>query len=97
MDTIMALAKLKEKGQITLPVGIRKKLKAEKGDLFDFEIVDGKIIMTLQKVVPAKNKQTRRRKRGVDISKYMGIGNGAFGKTAEEADEYIRKERASWD
>ena len=88
----MPLATLKEKGQITLPAAIRKKLDAEKGDIFNFEFVSGKVVMTLQKLVPAKKIGAKK----VDISKYIGIAKGTFG-SVEEIDEYVRNERASWD
>ena len=91
----MALATLKEKGQITLPANIRKRIHADAGDLFDCDVVDGKVIMTPQKVVPATTRSRPQKKKGVDISKYMGIASGNFG-SAEEIDEYIRNERASW-
>lgn len=92
----MPLATLKEKGQITLPSDIRKKIRAGKGDIFNFEVVGGKVVMTLQKLVPAKDVAQKKRKKGVDISKYIGSMKGAFG-TVEEIDDYIRNERASWD
>lgn len=84
----VALTKLKEKGQITLPADIRKAIDASKGDIFDIEVVDGSVVMTLQKIVPAKKKR--------DISKYIGIAKGTFG-GAEDVDAYIRKERDAWD
>lgn len=92
----MPLATLKEKGQITLPATIRRKLHADKGDIFNFEFVSGKVIMTLQKLVPARSESKKRTTKGVDISKYIGIAKGTYG-SVEEIDEYIRNERASWD
>ncbi len=94
----MALAKLKEKGQITLPADIRRKISANKGDLFECEIVDGKVVMTLQKLVPADGAplDKQEKKKGVDISKYIGIAKGTYG-SVEEIDEYIRNERDTWD
>jgi bifunctional DNA-binding transcriptional regulator/antitoxin component of YhaV-PrlF toxin-antitoxin module len=92
----MPLATLKEKGQITLPVDIRKAIHADKGDIFNFQVVGDQVVMTLQKVVPAQKTPTPRPRKGVDISKYIGIAKGAFG-SVEEIDDYIRNERASWD
>ncbi len=93
----MPLATLKEKGQITLPVDIRKAIHADKGDIFNFEVVGDQVVMTLQKVVPAtKTTPRKRQKGGVDISKYIGIAKGTYG-SVEEIDEYIRNERTSWD
>ena len=89
----MPLAKLKEKRQITVPIEICNQVHADKGDIFNFEVEDDKIIMTLQKLVPATKEISRTK--GVDISKYIGIAKGTYG-SVEEIDEYIRNDRASW-
>lgn len=93
---LMSLATLKEKGQITVPVDIRKAIHADKGDIFNFQIIGDQVVMTLQKVVPAQKSPTPKRRKGVDISEYIGIAKGTFG-SVEEIDDYIRNERASWD
>lgn len=92
----MPLATLKEKGQITLPIDIRNAIHADKGDIFNFQVVGDQVVMTLQKVVPAQEGPTQKRAKGTDISKYIGSMKGTFG-NVEEIDEYIRNERASWD
>ena len=93
----MPLSTLKDKGQITLPSSIRKRLHADKGAIFNFEIVDGKVIMTLQKLIPENvNNKTSNVKKHIDISKYIGAGKGVYG-SVEEIDNYIRKERDSWE
>lgn len=92
----MPLATLKEKGQITLPVDIRNAIHADKGDIFNFEVVGDQVVMTLQKVVPAQHSQSKKRKNGLDIAKYIGSMKGTFG-SVEEIDAYIHNERASWD
>lgn len=90
----MPLTTLKEKGQITLPAGIRKQLRAHKGDLFDCEVIGGKVVMTPQKLVPALDGGAMGK--GVDISKYIGATAGTFD-SIEEIDEYIRNARDAWD
>ena len=90
------LATLKEKGQITLPVDIRKAIHADKRDIFNFQVVGDQVVMTLQKVVPAQEGPTRKRTKGTDISKYIGSMKGTFG-SVEDIDNYIRNERDSWD
>ncbi len=90
----MPLAKLNEKRQITVPIEICNQIHADKGDIFNFEVEGDKIIMTLQKLVPATKENSRTK--GVDIYKYIGSMKGTFG-SVEEIDEYIRNERASWD
>ena len=93
----MPLSTLKDKGQITLPSSIRKRIHADKGDIFHFEIVDGKVIMTLQKLIPANaSKKVSDVNKHIDMSKYIGAGKGIYG-SVEEIDGYIRKERDSWE
>ena len=87
----MSVTKLKEKGQITLPVDIRREINAQKGDMFDVQVDNGKIIMTLQRLVPVSQKPTT-----IDLSRFVGVANDAFG-SVEEIDDTIRKERDSWD
>lgn len=90
----MPLATLKDKGQITLPADIRRKIRADKGDIFNFEVTGDKVVMTLQKLVPSQGaKQTSA---GVDIKKYIGSMQGSFGEI-QEIDDYIRKERELWE
>lgn len=90
----MPLSTLKEKGQITLPSIIRQQIHATKGDMFDFEIQDDKIIMTPQRVIPATKKRVASDKKR-DLSKWIGAAPGVF-KSAQEVDEFIRKERGAW-
>ena len=80
-------AKLRQKGQITLPADIRKKMQVSKGDIFDLEVLENKkIVMTIQKITFDAP---------VDVSKYIGIAKGSFG-SVQEIDDYIRNERSSW-
>ena len=74
----MPLMTLKEKGQITLPITIRKQINVTKGDLFDCEVIDGKVVMTQQRLVSADEKKAQAGSKGVDISKYIGSGKGIF-------------------
>ena len=92
----MPRATLKDKGQLTLPAETRKRIRAAKGDLFDVEVVDGKVVMTPLRLVPAKGGDPAGRK-PVDLSKYIGALSGTYGDTVEEADAYLRRERDSWD
>lgn len=90
----MPLATLKDKGQITLPSAVRKQLHVDKGDIFNFEVVEGQVIMTPQKIIPT-NDQSAPKHKQVDISKYIGAGKGLYG-SVEEIDAHIRKERDAW-
>ena len=91
MRDAMSVTKLKQKGQITLPVDVRRAINAQKGDMFDVQVDNGKIIMTLQKLVPVSQKPTT-----VDLSRFVGVASDAFG-SVQEIDDTIRKERDSWD
>ena len=90
----MSLATLKEKGQITVPANIRRQIQAHKGDIFNFEVVNGRVVMTPQ-MQTGRQPQAKQRK-GADIGRYIGSMKGKFG-SVEEIDEYIRNERDSWD
>ena len=90
----MILSKLKDNGQITLPVGIREQINAQKGDIFSFEIVDNQVIMNLQKLTSVGSKNSEKERK--DLSNWIGSKPGVF-KTAQEVDEFIRKERDLWD
>ena len=94
MENKMTIAKLKEKGQITLPSNIREQLKVNKGDIFNIEVIKGSVVMTLQKLSPA-NEPTRDSKTD-EILKNIGCLKGNF-KDKNEIDNFINKERASWD
>ena len=93
---MMPRTTLKDRGQLTLPSEIRKRIQAAKGDLFDVEVVDGKVVMTPLRLVRKKGVDPARRK-PVDLSKYIGALSGTYGDTVEEADAYLRRERDSWD
>ena len=97
----MAVSTLKEKGQITLPAEIRKRLAAKTGDLFDVRIEDGKIVMIPQKLVPVttrgkagakKSGKTSKR----DLSRWIAAAPGVYS-TMEETDAAIRERRDAWD
>lgn len=92
----MPLSTLKDKGQITLPVEIRRKLQAHKGDIFNFEMIGDQVIMTPQKLSPSNKNRGKTKEKAVDITKYIGSMRGQFGEI-EEIDAYICKQRKSWD
>ena len=90
----MSMATLKEKGQITVPANIRRQIQAHKGDIFNFEVVNGRVVMTPQ--MPAGSHPKTKQRKGADIGRYIGSMKGQFG-SVEEIDAYIRNERDSWD
>ena len=90
------LVKLKQKGQITIPAPLRERIAAVQGDVFDIDIVDGKIVLNPQGVVSHQIFKHPIRKKSVDISKWVGSGKGLF-KSVEDIDEFIRFERSQWE
>jgi AbrB family looped-hinge helix DNA binding protein len=92
----MPLVKLKEKGQVTIPAAVREQISAHKGDVFEIAVANGNIVLRPQDVVSRKRILAAKAKKGVDISSWIGSGKGLF-QSPEEAAEFIRSERASWD
>ena len=86
--------RLKEKGQVTIPVSVRTKIHAVTGDLFE-AIVDGGNIVLRPQTVAARGAVSNKAK-GVDIAKWIGAGQGLF-KSAAEAQAFIRAERDQWE
>lgn len=52
--TSRAIARVQEKGQVTLPAELRRKLGLRKGDLVAFEEVEGGIMLVPQAVLAAR-------------------------------------------
>jgi len=70
-----------KKGQIVIPEYVRKNLKLGENSILSIYSDDDKIML-----VPADKMGTLTR----------GILKGTWGRTRKEVDEYIRKERESW-
>ncbi len=49
----MASARVRRKGQVTIPTGIREAARLEEGDPIEFEITEDGILMRPQKVIDA--------------------------------------------
>lgn len=49
----MASARVRAKGQVTIPNGIREAARLEEGDPIEFELTDDGILMRPQKVIDA--------------------------------------------
>ena len=92
----MSRTTLKDKGQLTLPAETRKQIQASRGDIFEVETIEGKVVLTPLRLVPAKSGEPARRK-SLDLSKYIGAISGTYGDTVEEMDAYVRSERDLWD
>ena len=92
----MSLVKLKEKGQVTIPVQLRQQLSARPGDLFEVTIADGNIVLKPQDVTLRPNVAENSEKPGVDISDYIGSAKGIF-TSPYDVDAYISAARAQWE
>lgn len=57
----MALVKLKQKGQITLPAGIRAALSLKEGDLLEANIENGKVFLSPKTVVDRDREEAKKR------------------------------------
>ena len=88
----MSLVRLKDKGQLTIPADIRLAVAAQVGDLFEVEVANGNIILRPQEIV-ARNAASAK---GVDIGNWIGTGKALFS-NANEADAFMRAERAAWE
>lgn len=78
-----ATAKISSKHQITLPISAVRRLGLEAGDRLAVRIEGDRIILRPQ---PRDW-----------VEYYHGRLKGVYGNTIEEIDEYIRKERESWE
>ncbi len=92
----MSLVKLKEKGQVTIPVQLRERISARPGDLFEVTIADGNIVLKPQDVTLRPNVAENKKKPGIDISGYIGSAKGIF-MSPQDVDAYISAARAQWE
>jgi antitoxin ChpS len=76
------MAKISSKHQITLPIETVRRLGLEPGDRLAVRVEGDRIVLRPQPRDWVKY--------------YRGSMKGVYGSTAEEIDEYIRKERESW-
>lgn len=85
----MPLAKIKDKGQVTIPAQLRAQIGARTGDYFDVNIVDGGVFLRLHATPDAAPTP------GVDIGPWIGAGRGLFA-TPQEVDAFLASERERW-
>jgi AbrB family looped-hinge helix DNA binding protein len=96
MKDAMALTRMKEKGQVTIPAAVRGLIDAHKGDVFEVMVSEGNIVLRPQEVISRRQPGTTAKPAGVDITAWIGSGKGLF-KTPDDADAFIRSERAQWE
>ncbi len=80
-------AVLRSKGQVTLPTAIRRRAGFEEGDLLEFEVVEGRVVITTLKAIdPEKawfwteEEQARHREAAEEIA----AGRTTLGETLED-------------
>jgi AbrB family looped-hinge helix DNA binding protein len=92
----MEMVRLKDKGQITIPVSIREEIAAQIGDLFAITVDEGRIVLKAQEI-NSRSTATRSEKHATPtFASWIGSAKGVFASVAE-VDEYIRAERSQWD
>ena len=83
----MPEARLRPKGQVTIPASIIEKAHLTEDVVLDVALVNGVITLTPQ------SKGTQR----ADIMSYAGTLQGAWGDTPEKVDETISQLRSEWE
>jgi len=81
------LSTVQEKGQVTIPAEIRKKLGLKKGDLVAFVETEQGVLITPQEVVAAKAlDQVGRilKEKGISLEELMETGRQIRGRLLEE-------------
>ena len=81
-----ALTTLSSKHQITLPAALVRQLRLEPGDKLTVQLRDGRIVLRRQPRTPEEW-----------VRRFSGALKEAYGETAEEIDEYVRRERETWE
>lgn len=86
----MLQVKLREKGQITIPVNIlqewRRQNQVQTNDAIDISLANGVLML-----IPSKRGQTKR-----DLLSFAGAGKGLWGESEPEIESSIAALRASW-
>jgi hypothetical protein len=86
----MPQLKLREKGQVTIPVDLLqewgRKNNVVTNDAIDVHLSNGVLML-----VPAKRHAAKR-----DIMSFAGVGKGLWGNTHEEIETTIQELRSSW-
>ena len=81
MARVVRPVRLSTKGQVVIPLGVRRKLGIKPGDQLVIVSGDSEAI-----IMKAKRYAESLR----------GMGRGLYGKTREEIDAYVRGEREAW-
>ena len=72
-DTMNAIARIQDKGQVTIPTRVRKQAGLSKGDVVEFSYRQGKIVMIPKTVIdrskfPVADEYTPEQRRAIDVA-----------------------------
>ena len=81
-----AVTTLSSKHQVTLPVALVREMELEPGDKLTVQLREGRIVLTRQPRTPEEW-----------VRRFSGALKDVYGESAEEMDEYVRRERESWE
>lgn len=84
----MALATLRPKGQLTIPVQMLQQWNIKPYEQVEISFQNGVIT-----IVPANRKAATKQR---SLSAFAGVGHGCWGKTPEAVSESIQNLRDSW-
>lgn len=79
----MTAVVVRQRNQITIPKAIAEQAGITEGTVIDLVYADGVITVSL----PGHGREP------VDVSRWIGIGRGAWGRTEEEIHRYVRELR----
>lgn len=83
----MTQVRVRQKGQITIPMQIAEEAQIRPDDTLEISYTNG--VITL---IPVARKE-----RGSSIMAFAGIARGTWGETAEEVDGNLEQSRSSWE
>ncbi len=86
----MPLVKVRPKRQITLPPKISREVGIEEGDLVEICVEADHLTITPKEIVDKKRKTA-------SLRDLIGSAKGVYGKTPQEADQYLNDIRGEWD
>ena len=83
----MTTIQLRDRRQLTLPSEITQAAGLQVNDVLTVSLVSGVIQLT-----PASAKANK----PSSMVRFLGAAQGLYGRTAKEADSYVRQQRESW-
>ncbi len=95
MDIAMPYVRVKQKYQVTIPTSVRNEIDIHEGDTLEAKVENGQIVLVPQTI---SERQEIGKENNRSLRDIMGTNKGSgLYKSAQEVDEYIRKQRDEWD